>query len=52
MSGWERQVQGTREEGKATKRRINRERIYPPSPEIGKNAIFEKIALVKKDQAA
>ena len=51
-SGWDRQVQKIRDEGKAMKRQINCERIYPPSPEIGKQAIFGKIALAKENQAA
>lgn len=35
----------TTEEGKAMKRQINNEWIYPPSPAIGKKAIFEQIGL-------
>lgn len=44
-TGWEREVEKSREEGKAMKRQINREWIYPPSPAIGKKAIFEQIGL-------
>jgi NADH dehydrogenase len=49
-SGWDRQVQKIRNEGKAMKRQINCDWIYPPSPEIGKQAIFRKIALVEKNR--
>lgn len=51
-SGWDRKVQKIRDEGKEMKRQINCEWIYPPSPEIGKEAIFGKIALVKENQVA
>ncbi len=44
-TGWEREVEKSREEGKAMKRQINNEWIYPPSPAIGKKAIFEQIGL-------
>jgi NADH dehydrogenase len=37
--GWDRQVQLTREEGKATKREINTKWIYPPAPDSA--AVFD-----------
>lgn len=43
-SGWDRQVAKIREDAKSMKRRINREWIYPPRPEIGKAAIFARLA--------
>lgn len=44
-TGWDREVEKTRQDGKAMKRQINEEWIYPPSPSIGKQAIFEQIGL-------
>ncbi len=34
------------------KREINREWIYPPSPDIGRDAIFRQIAVATGSQAA
>lgn len=41
--GWDRQVQKTGAEGTAMKQEINTKWIYPPSPEIGAEKIFEQI---------
>lgn len=44
-TGWEREVEKVRDEGKAIKMQINNEWIMPPDPELGKLKIFEQIAL-------
>jgi len=40
-TGWDRQIDQVRAEGKAMKQEINGKWIYPPSPVIGRDAIFE-----------
>ncbi|MXN66655.1 NAD(P)/FAD-dependent oxidoreductase [Stappia sp. GBMRC 2046] len=44
-TGWNREIQKAREEGKEMKRQINTQWIYPPSPDLGADAIFEAVAL-------
>ncbi|WP_373050279.1 NAD(P)/FAD-dependent oxidoreductase [Thalassovita aquimarina] len=40
-TGWDRQIAKTRDEGAAMKQEINQAWIYPPKPEIGKEAILD-----------
>ncbi|NRG16381.1 FAD-dependent oxidoreductase [Rhizobiales bacterium] len=47
-TGWDREVQKTREEGKEMKQQINRQWIYPPSPDLGADAIFEAFGLASE----
>ena len=42
-NGWDREIMKTRQEGAEMKAQINTQWIYPPSPEIGRDAIFEMI---------
>lgn len=44
-TGWNRQVEKTGEAAKTMKRSINCERIYPPRPEAGMDAILDAVAL-------
>lgn len=42
-TGWDRQVEKVRDDGKAMKREINQVWIYPPDPKGGREAIFEAV---------
>lgn len=44
-TGWDREVRKRREEGKEMKRQINGQWIYPPSPDLGADAIFKAFSL-------
>lgn len=51
-SGWDREVQKTGAEGKAIKRQISEEWIYPPSPDGGAASIFDFVAFDQLAEAA
>lgn len=51
-SGWEREVQKTGAEGKAIKKQISEEWIYPPNPDSGAASIFDFIAFDQHSEAA
>lgn len=42
-NGWDREIVKTRAEGAAMKTQINTQWIYPPSPDLGRNKIFEAV---------
>lgn len=44
--GWTPEVQLLKEQGKAVKEEIVNNLIYPPSPDVGAEAIFQKISLI------
>lgn len=46
-TGWDFSVQAIKSEGKIIKEQIVTQLIYPPSPEIGADAIFKEISLVE-----
>lgn len=50
--GWDFNVHAVKAEGRAIKKQIVTELIYPPSPEIGADAIFKEISLVEPIVAA